>query len=265
MRRLHPYYDGLVWMGALLLLSDVFMLYSTSPHEKMAMMAHAGKFFAYVFFHIVQMQISVKNSHARKASELELRENQQRFRYILDTCPTAVRIAKSGGHHVIYSNESYSKLIDASADEMADIDPAKYYANPVEYADIVSRLGKGEQILERLIELRIPGKPETGSKWTLATYLPIQYQGSPVILGWFHDITERIRVDRMKSEFVSTVSHELRTPLTSINGALGLLAGGALGTLPEQPKQMVDLAMLKYLGYNILLFHLILVRVNGCL
>jgi len=56
------------------------------------------------------------------------------------------------------------------------------------------------------------------------------------------DITERKRMERMKSEFVSTVSHELRTPLTSISGALGLLVGGALGALSEQAKQMVEIA-----------------------
>lgn len=56
------------------------------------------------------------------------------------------------------------------------------------------------------------------------------------------DITERKRIEKMKSEFVSTVSHELRTPLTSIKGSLGLVTSGVLGALPEKVSKLVDVA-----------------------
>lgn len=70
----------------------------------------------------------------------------------------------------------------------------------------------------------------------------LQRSGQTLYVGMVRDITERKRIERMKSEFVSTVSHELRTPLTSISGALGLIAGGALGELPEQAQQMINIA-----------------------
>jgi len=56
------------------------------------------------------------------------------------------------------------------------------------------------------------------------------------------DVTERIRLDRMKNEFIRTVSHEIRTPLTSIQGAVGLLSGGVAGDLSDQARSLVDIA-----------------------
>jgi PAS domain S-box-containing protein len=58
-----------------------------------------------------------------------------------------------------------------------------------------------------------------------------------------NDISERKRNDRMQAEFISTVSHELRTPLTSIRGALGLLAGGVLGELPQEAEEFLGIAV----------------------
>lgn len=65
-------------------------------------------------------------------------------------------------------------------------------------------------------------------------------QGGTVLL--LRDIRERKRVERLKNEFVSTVSHELRTPLTAIHGALGLVAGGAVGVITQPQQQLLDIA-----------------------
>ncbi|MDH4120449.1 MAG: PAS domain S-box protein [Deltaproteobacteria bacterium] len=62
-----------------------------------------------------------------------------------------------------------------------------------------------------------------------------------VITVWV-EITERKKIERMKSEFIATVSHELRTPLTSIRGSLGLITGGVTGKLPEQTLAMLNIA-----------------------
>lgn len=57
------------------------------------------------------------------------------------------------------------------------------------------------------------------------------------------DVTERKAAERTKDEFVSVVSHELRTPLTSLRGALGLLAGGAVGQMSATAQRMLDVAV----------------------
>ena len=61
-------------------------------------------------------------------------------------------------------------------------------------------------------------------------------------IGIGEDITEKLKVERVKDEFISIVSHELRTPLASIRGALGLLSSGVLANKPEVAKNMLNIA-----------------------
>jgi signal transduction histidine kinase len=50
------------------------------------------------------------------------------------------------------------------------------------------------------------------------------------------------RLERTKSEFVSTVSHELRPQLTSIRGSLEVLASGVAGSLPDKARNFIEIA-----------------------
>ncbi|SDS63361.1 PAS domain S-box-containing protein [Halopseudomonas sabulinigri] len=60
--------------------------------------------------------------------------------------------------------------------------------------------------------------------------------------GFIWDVTEQVRVEQLKSQFVSTVSHELRTPLTAISGAIKLINGGALGEVPAAMQKLLGIA-----------------------
>jgi len=62
------------------------------------------------------------------------------------------------------------------------------------------------------------------------------------MVGTHSDISERKKMDLIKSEFISTVSHELRTPLTSIRGALGLLEAGTMGDIPPKALEVLKIA-----------------------
>ncbi|GGQ07418.1 PAS domain-containing protein [Shewanella litoralis] len=63
-----------------------------------------------------------------------------------------------------------------------------------------------------------------------------------IMVGSLQDITDRMKLQKVKDDFISTVSHELRTPLTSINGALNLLQSGKIIALPEKAQKLMDIA-----------------------
>ena len=89
----------------------------------------------------------------------------------------------------------------------------------------------------------VEGLHKNGKKFPIDLAVSeIEVNGQKLYTGLVRDITERKAMDKMKNEFISTVSHELRTPLTSIRGSLGLITGGAVGTLPEQANEMLKIA-----------------------
>ena len=61
----------------------------------------------------------------------------------------------------------------------------------------------------------VPVELATGERWLSIS--GVSLPGGTVYA--FRDLTEERRVERLKSEFVSTISHELRTPLAAIYGA----------------------------------------------
>ena len=83
------------------------------------------------------------------------------------------------------------------------------------------------------------------------TSFPIELTSTAIVDGSrttgavvvFRDISQRLETERVQGQFTAIVSHELRTPLTSIRAALGLLAGGVLGPMPEEGRRMVEIAV----------------------
>ncbi|MDD4963807.1 MAG: PAS domain S-box protein [Gallionella sp.] len=90
---------------------------------------------------------------------------------------------------------------------------------------------------------QVVGRRKDGSTFPIDLAVSeMQLGDKRVFTGIVRDITERVKVERMKSEFISTVSHELRTPLTSIRGSLALIVGGVVGELPAKIKPLIEIA-----------------------
>jgi signal transduction histidine kinase/CheY-like chemotaxis protein len=65
--------------------------------------------------------------------------------------------------------------------------------------------------------------------------------GAQGVVWTIRDVSERARLERVKSDFVATASHELRSPLTSIKGFIELLARSE--NLGEREREFVEVVL----------------------
>lgn len=183
-----------------------------------------------------------------KQTEIELNESQLRLKAIIEASPVPLAINDDRGN-ITYLNHAFINTIGYTLNDIPTL--ADWW--PRAYPDPEYRQQVADAWQNKLDEARRNNQPfspiefnitcKDGSVRTFivgASKLADRFDGTHLIT--LFDITDRIRIDQMKNEFISTISHELRTPLTSISGALGLIAGGVLGEMPAKPKQMIDVA-----------------------
>ena len=178
---------------------------------------------------------------ARQAAETALQARSRELRLLIDAVPATIAYVDPQ-ERVLLHNRAYAEWLGVPSARIEG-HSLRELLGETEYAEAspnISRALAGETVqYERQQRL------DDGSVRDLAVaYVPHRGPAGEV-LGYYAlltDITELKGLSRSKSDFVSMVSHELRTPATAIRGALGMLAGGVAGTLPEEAGQLVEIA-----------------------
>lgn len=120
----------------------------------------------------------------------ELRGNTAKLRELLEYSPIAVRIVTNNRKKIVFANKRYAELVNQSRDKLHHLNPFAFYVDPSVVKSYLNQIIEGKTIYNQLTELKITGQ---GIKWTLASYLPIQYGGEDCNIGWFYDITDRLK------------------------------------------------------------------------
>lgn len=164
--------------------------------------------------------------------------------HIVAHTTNAVILTDAAGR-VEWVNDAFTRITGYTLDETRGRKPGEVLqgpeTDPATIARIRAQLARGESFREEILNYRKNGS----TYWLDMAIEPVGFKhGVPTgFMAIEADITERKQAERMKSEFISTVSHELRTPLTAIRGALGLVAGGVVGPLPEQASALLATAL----------------------
>ena len=179
----------------------------------------------------------------RKKQEARLRLGEERFRRAFDDAPIGMALIHPDGQ-MLQVNHSLCEMLGYREQELMRIDLQRI-THPDDLAidvDLARQVLAGERAGYQL-EKRCLHKNGSVVDALLSVSLVRDRDQTPLyFVTQIEDISERLKVARLKSEFVATVSHELRTPLTSIRGSLGLLNGGALGALPAKVAAMIHIA-----------------------
>ncbi len=185
-----------------------------------------------------------RDTTAMRQVQDALRASESQLRDITDTLPAYISYVDSS-QRFRFHNRAYAEGLGLSHDQihgrlMRDVLGEEGYALALPWVEEV--LSGYPVTFERNRKT-----PQGDMRDFVVTYFPRYGDGADTgrVIGFYSlgtDVTELKRIDRMKSEFVSTVSHELRTPLTSIRGSLGLISGGVAGVLPDAAKSLVAIA-----------------------
>ncbi len=144
-------------------------------------------------------------------------------------------------------------LFNASAERILNLKSADVLGKPLE--TLIGLFGKSGQVWQETIRRwsQEPQSYQVGE--TFAEQINLDQQRvvavnlAPVFfrdqflatVSIFRDITQEVKVDRLKTEFVANVSHELRTPMTSILGYVEIMLMGAAGEISPQQRHFLDI------------------------
>lgn len=164
--------------------------------------------------------------------------------YIVRRTSNGVVITDPQGR-VEWVNEGFVRLSGYALDELRGRKPGSVLqgpdSDPATIRYMTQQFGAGQGFAVEIVNYRKDGT----AYWVGIDAQPIRDEQGRIekFVALETDITERKRVDQLKTDFVSVVSHELRTPLTAIRGALGLLTGGVTGPLSAAGHELATRAL----------------------
>jgi PAS domain S-box-containing protein len=194
-----------------------------------------------VYFISKKLQESTAATMA--AQQKDLLWSQQKLNALFELSPDSILLNRLSDGVYLDANPAMTELTGYTFDELKqlsyfDLTPQIYEQQEKEQLRQLNETGrygpyrkqyrhKNGELID--IELR-------GVKF-------ISPSGEPMIWSIITDRRENMKLERLKTDFISTVSHELRTPLTSVNGSLDLLLSGAAGELPPKAQKLLGIAV----------------------
>ena len=152
----------------------------------------------------------------REASEAarETAAHVEQYERSVQALPDGIVILDAN-QQIRWSNTAAQRLIGLQDPE----DRGQHIDNLLRHPEFTDYRRRGD--LDRFIQIPAPTAPDNVVMVGLVPFSAGQF------LLVCRDVTERVRIDRVRRDFLSNVSHELRTPITVLGGYLEMLQDAA--------------------------------------
>ncbi|NQT26566.1 response regulator [candidate division KSB1 bacterium] len=183
-----------------------------------------------------ELKATIEFALYRMKLERQLRESEQKYRFVIDTATEAI-LTIDGQSNIAFCNQAVEDLFGYPNEEIAG-KPFSFIVPERLRLDFENEINRfiltGEsEIIGKTIESF--GWHKNGSEfpmeYTLTTW-EIKEDVFFTIIA--RDITERKRIEQMKSDFVSLVSHQLKTPIAAVMGCIDNMLAGLTGDLTDK-------------------------------
>jgi PAS domain S-box-containing protein len=195
----------------------------------------------------------------RKKAELQLREDEERFRAIDTAAPVGLIIADDKTR-ILHLNRCFCEIFGCDTDKILGEQVTALFSDKSQ-GDELTRLLAGTPGTRT--EFRF-NKPDGSEHCAMVSIAALEFHGEQAVVASFVDISDRIRAEeelkhakeaaesasRVKSAFLANMSHELRTPLNAIIGYSEILVEDA--TDRGDKESISDLQKIQSAGKHLL-------------
>ena len=174
----------------------------------------------------------------RKKAELQLREDQERFRAIDAAAPVGLVIVDRKTQTLKHLNPCFGEILGRDANDLLGKPIMSLFEDPEKGRELADIINFGSEERREFYFKR----PDGRDCCTIVSREHLDFQGDKASVASFVDITDRVRAEadlreakeaaesasKIKSAFLANMSHELRTPLNAIIGYSEILLEDAV-------------------------------------
>ena len=199
---------------------------------------------------LTDLNITLERRVVQRTAQLSraldtVRESEERVNTILETAQGAFVAVDFKGHITDWNTQAQRMLGWSRAkilgEPLTTLVPERFRGPVGQALHDFNRTGVADFVDARFERLLLT---KDGRELPVSVRIGLINHGKLKFFSAFlYDISEAKKVERMKSEFISTASHELRTPLTAIYASLDMLHSGMGGELPADARELIGISL----------------------